>query len=152
MVSRKTIDDFLAQKKVAVVGVSRTGKGFGCLIYRELKSKGYQVYAVNPQASVIDGDPCYPSLKLLPEAVGGAVFVIPPAETEKAVQVVAEVGIPRVWMQQGSESHHAIQFCRDHGISVVYGECMLMFAEPAAIFHRIHRCVKRLIGKLPPPA
>ena len=74
---------------------------------------------------------------------------MPPAETEKVVHEIAEVGIPRVWMQQGAESEDAIRFCEEHGIRVVAGECILMFAEPAEFAHRLHRWIWGLLGKLP---
>ncbi len=77
------------------------------------------------------------------------MLVVPPAETEKVVHEAAEVGIRRVWMQQGAESGVAIRFCEEHGIDVVHGECILMFAEPAEFYHRMHRWVWGLLGKLP---
>ena len=85
----------------------------------------------------------------LPEAVDGVVFVVPPAETEKVVRQAAEVVVPRVWMQQGSESADAFRFWEENGISVVAGECILMFAEPAEFYHRVHRWVWGVLGKLP---
>jgi predicted CoA-binding protein len=84
-----------------------------------------------------------------PEPVGGVLTVVPPAETEKVVAAGHEAGIARVWMQQGSESAAAIRFCEEHGIAVVHHECVLMFAEPAGWFHRVHRWVWRLLGRLP---
>jgi predicted CoA-binding protein len=87
-------------------------------------------------------------LSVLPEPVGGVLIVVPPAETEKVVRDAAQVGIRRVWMQQGAESETAIRFCEENGISAVHGECILMFAQPAG-FHRLHRWVWGLLGKLP---
>lgn len=149
MVTRADIDAFLAERDVAVVGVSRNDRKFGNAIYRELKSKGYRVFPVNPHAQTVQGAPCYPSLQQLPEAVAAAVLVVPPAETEKVVTDLAQTRIHQVWMQPGSESQKAIQSCQGQGIKVVYGECLLMFLEPAAWFHRLHRCLKRLWGSLP---
>jgi len=149
MTSKSAVDQFLTQKTLAVVGVSRSGKKFGNAVAKELKTKGYTIFPINAQAENIDGERCYPSVKELPESVGGVVITVPPAETEKVVRDVAEAGITQVWMQQGSESKAAIQFCEEHGISVVHGECLLMFAEPVAWFHRIHRGIWRLLGKLP---
>ena len=149
MVNRAAIDDFIAQRKLAVVGVSRTGKKFGNRAYLELKGKGYSVYPINPNAAVIEGDRCYSSLNALPEPVDGVVVVVPPAETEKVVQDAAKAGIRRVWMQQGAASDEAVRFCEEQGISVVHGHCILMFAEPVTSFHRFHRWVWSLLGKLP---
>jgi predicted CoA-binding protein len=77
------------------------------------------------------------------------LVVVPPAETEKVVREAAAAGIKRIWMQQGAESPAAIKFCQENGLSAVHGECILRFAEPAGWFHRAHRCVWKLLGKLP---
>ena len=148
-VTQSQVSDFLSQRKLALVGISRSGKKFGNAILKDLPAKGYQVYSVHPTAAEIDGHPCWPSLLQLPEQVGGVVIVLPPSETEKVVGDVAKAGISRVWMQQGSESPVAIRYCEESGISAVHGECILMFAEPTAFFHRAHRWIARMFGKVP---
>jgi len=149
MTSKAIVTDFVSQKKLAVVGVSRQGKKFGNMAFRELKAKGYKLLPVHPQAETIEGERCYPSLAALPESVDAVLVVVPPAETEKVVREAAAAGIKRVWMQQGAESPAAIKVCQDNGLSAVHGECILMFAEPAAWFHRAHRWAWKLLGKLP---
>ena len=145
MTSKTTVNDFLSQHVLAVVGASRNPNKFGSSIYRELKKKGYKVLPVNPHAETVDGDPCYPNLAALPETPGGIVVVVPPAEAEKVVQEALAVKITRVWLQRGAESPEAIRYCAANGIQVVSGECILMFAEPAAFYHKIHRFFR---GKL----
>lgn len=86
MTTKAAVRDFLDQRTLAVVGVSRQGKKFGNAAYNELKAKGYQVYPVHPHADTLEGDRCYPSLSALPEPVGGALIVVPPHETEKVVK------------------------------------------------------------------
>ena len=147
--TRQAVDDFVGQRTLAVVGVSRGGRKFGNIAYRELRDKGYRLFAVHPQASQIEGDPCYASVGALPEPVGGVLVIVPPAQAERVVREAAAAGIKRVWLQQGSESAEAIRFCTEQGMSVVAGECVLMFAEPARFYHRMHRGVWRLLGKLP---
>lgn len=149
MVTKEAVRDFVAQRTFAVVGVSRQGTKFGNTAYKELKAKGFKVIPVNPHAEIIEGDPCYPTLTALPEAVDGAVIIVPPSETEKVVRDAAEAGIDRVWMQQGAESQAAIRFCEQQGISAIHGECILMFADPTAIHHRLHRWAWGVLGKLP---
>ncbi|UCE18036.1 MAG: CoA-binding protein [Gemmatimonadota bacterium] len=149
MTTKASVDEFLALKTLAIVGVSRTGKKFGNAIYRDLKGKDYRIFRVHPEVETIEGEPCYPNLNMLPEEVGGVIIVVPPQETEKVVQDVALAGINKVWMQQGAESEEAIQFCNENGISVVRGECILMFAEPVGFLHRTQRWVWKLLGKLP---
>ncbi len=149
MTTKALVDDFLAQRKLAVVGVSRNKKKFGNMAYKELKAKGYQLFPVNPNVESIEGERCYPNLAALPEMVDGVLIIVSPSKTETVVEDAAKTGIHRVWMQQGSESETAIRFCKDNGISAVHGECILMFAEPAAFHHRMHRWIWRLSGKLP---
>jgi len=131
MVTGSLIDDFLSQRKLALVGVSRGGKKFGNAILRDLTAKGYQLYPVHPNAAVIDGHRCWPSLLQLPEEVGGVVIVVPPPETEKVLGDVVKARIPRVWMQPGAESAAAIRTCAEDGISAVHGECIMISAKPA---------------------
>jgi predicted CoA-binding protein len=149
MSSQQLISDFLAQRKLALIGISRSGRRFGNAVWKELSAKDYQVFPVHPQASSINGQPCWPNVLELPEQVGGAVLVIPPAVTEEVVREIAQAGIRRVWMQQGSESPAAIAFCNEKGIRVVHGQCILMFLDPAAFFHRAHRWIRQVLGKLP---
>ncbi|OGO15673.1 MAG: hypothetical protein A2Y93_06745 [Chloroflexi bacterium RBG_13_68_17] len=148
MTSKQTVEGFLSQPSLAIVGVSRGGKKFGNIAYRELKSKGYRLHIVHPEAQTIDGAECYPSLAELPEPVGGVLVVVPPDQTEKTVREAAAAGIRRVWMQQGAESPEAVRYCEENGISHVEGECILMFAKPR-FPHNAHRWVWGVMGKLP---
>lgn len=101
MTTKPVVDDFIAQKKLAVVGVSRDQKKFGNLAYRELKAKGYRVFPINRNVDSVEGDRCYANLSALPEKVEGVLIVVPPKETEQVVREAAAAGIKRVWMQQG---------------------------------------------------
>ncbi|MBT8387079.1 MAG: CoA-binding protein [Ignavibacteria bacterium] len=149
MNTKKRVDDFLSQNKIAVVGVSRKRSKFGNVIYREFKKKGYTVYAINPNTAEIEGDICYPDLFSTPKPVDGVIINVPPSKTEKVIKDVKETGIKRVWLQQGSQSDEAIQFCKDNNINCVSNECILMFAEPAGFIHRAHRWIWGVAGKLP---
>lgn len=149
MTTRTAVNEFLAQRTLAIAGASREGKKFGTAALVSLKAKGYRMFPVHPNASTLEGLPCVKSLRDLPEAVDGLVIVVHPGETEKLVKEAFDAGITRVWMQTGAESPAAIAFCNEHNISVIHGECILMFAEPAEFFHRAHRFVRRVQGKLP---
>jgi len=149
MTSKQVVSDFISQKSLAVVGVSRGGNKFGNTAYRELKSRGYQVYPIHPSAETLEGDRAYANLQALPVRVGGVVTSVPPASTIQVVNDAKGAGIPRIWMQQGSESPEAVRLCQEYGIEVVTGECILMFAEPVRSGHRLHRFVKGLFGGLP---
>lgn len=149
MTRSEAISDFLAQRKLAVAGVSRNHHKFGFSVYGALKAKGYHVLPVNPHAETIGGEQVYKSLEALPEKVDGVVVVVSPLHAQQVVREAFEAGIRRVWMQQGSESSGAVSFCEEHGMSVVYGKCILMFAEPVASFHKMHRWLWKVTGKLP---
>jgi predicted CoA-binding protein len=149
MVKQKTIDEFLGLRSFAVVGVSRSGKKFGNTVYRTLRESGRSVFPVNRYCDHIDGDRCYPNLDLLPEPVDAIVLVVPPNETERMVKRAAELGIRYVWMQQGSESRKAIEYCEQYGLNAISGLCILMFVEPVLSFHKFHRWALKVLHKLP---
>ncbi|MFZ1729139.1 MAG: CoA-binding protein [Bacteroidota bacterium] len=148
-VTRSGVEDFVAQKTLALAGASRGGKKFGNSILKELRAKGYTVYSVHPEAKEIDGVKCFASLAELPEAVGGLVLVVKPSESEKLVKEAHAAGITRVWLQQGAQSQEAIEFCRKNDVDVVAGECLLMFIEPVQSVHSFHRWLWKILGKLP---
>ncbi|MEW6718783.1 MAG: CoA-binding protein [Chloroflexota bacterium] len=149
MTTGSTLEDFVNQRTLAVVGVSRRGQKFGNMAYRELKTCGYRLFPVHPQAETIEGDRAYPDFKSLPEKVDGVLVIVPPEQAEKVVREAVKAGIKRLWLQQGAESEAAIGHCQENNASVVYGECILMFARNTAWYHRAHRWVWGLLGKLP---
>lgn len=149
MTSKAVVEEFLAQKTIAIVGASRDPRKFGSGVYRDLKSKGYHVIPVNPNADSIEGDRCYPSLAAIPEPVDGAFLVVPPEQAEGIVREADRAGIRRIWMQQQADSEEAVRYCQEHGMKEVHGECILMFAQPQAFFHKPHRWFNGLTGKLP---
>ena len=149
MNSKKAVEEFLAQKKIAVVGVSRKKAKFGNAIYRELKQKGYNVFPVNPNMQTFEGDACYPGLLSIPEKVDAVIVNVPPVQTEKVVKEATQAGINKVWLQQGSQSDTAVKYCEENGIDCVSNECILMFAQPSAFIHRAHKWVWGVLGKLP---
>lgn len=147
------INDFLAQKRIAVAGVSRSEKEAANLIYRKLRDSGYEVFAVNPKADQVEGDPCFPDLKSIPGKVDGVVISTPPETAEEIARECAEVGVPRVWMHRsfgtGSVSEAATRYCEANGIAVIPGGCPMMFCDPVDFGHKCMRWVLRLTGGLP---
>ncbi|RPJ44487.1 MAG: CoA-binding protein [Candidatus Latescibacterota bacterium] len=146
---RASIDAFLGEKKLALAGASRSEKKFGNAILKELLARGYEVVLVHPVADEVAGIPCRRSAADLPADVGGLVLVVPSSEAEGLVRGAAAAGIRRVWMQRGVRSDPALAACAELGIEAVHGECILMFLEPAAWIHRLHRGARRLFGGLP---
>jgi len=118
---------FLDKRNVfAVVGASRDPRKYGYQVYKDLKSAGYKVYPINPNAAEILGDKCYSSLESLPVKPDVVDVVVPPKVTEHIVEICKKLGITKVWMQPGSESEKAIRFCEENGIDVVYGVCVMV--------------------------
>ena len=148
MKSQASIAAFLAEPAIAVVGVSRSGKGFGNTAARELRRKGYRVHSINPNADLIDGERCYRSLAELPEPVRALLVVVPPEQALNVVRAAAKVGMTRVWLQQGAESPLVTLACDELGLDVISGECILMFAKPTGV-HKAHRWISKVMGKLP---
>ena len=159
------VHDFLAQKKIAVVGVS-DHRETGCnLAYRKFKAAGYTVYAVNPHLTTYEGDLCYPDLKSLPETPDGVFILANPKVTDDIVQQCVDLGIQRVWMHcmmgtrpgamasATSVSPAAVQMCRDHGITVIPGSCPNQYLNPD-FGHATMRVMWRTLGwmKVPEPA
>lgn len=151
---QEAVNDFLAQRRIAVAGVSRSD-GAANLLYRKLRDSGYDVFAVNPKATTVEGDPCYPDLASLPERPDGVVIVTPPETVLPLVQTCVDLGIPRVWMHRsfgtGSVSEEAVAYGRDHGLTVIPGACPVMFIDPVDGGHTCMRWILKLTGKLPSP-
>ncbi len=121
------IKKILERKNViAVVGASRDPEKYGHQVYRDLREAGYTVYPVNPNAAAILGDRCYPDLESLPVKPDVINVVVPPEVTKEVVKSCKELGITNVWMQPGSESEKAIEYCEANGIDVVYGVCIMV--------------------------
>jgi predicted CoA-binding protein len=121
------ITDFLRKQNIfAVIGVSRNPSKYGHQVYKDLKEAGYAVYAVNPNIDEILGDRCYHSLSELPQKPDVVDTVVPPCVTEKVVTECKELGIARVWMQPGSESEQALNFCTRNNIQVVHDVCVMV--------------------------
>jgi len=148
MSSMATIDEFVSQPALALMGMSRSGKKFGNLAYRTLVAKGYRVYPIHPEATTIAGVRCYPDFPSLPEQVDSALLVLPPAQALAAVRKAAAAGIRRVWLQQGSESPAVLRACQELHIDVIWEQCILMFARPSS-YHKVHRWIWNALGKVP---
>ncbi len=146
---KRSIDAFFSSPAYAVVGVSGSGKKFGNSAYRSMKEHGLKVYPVHPRLETIEGDACFKSVLDLPPDVHSVVTVVPPQQTERIVGDCVRKGITTVWMQQGSQSPKAIADATAHGMSVVHGECILMFLEPVKSLHAFHRWVNRIVGRYP---
>ena len=149
---KEAASEFLANKRVAVTGVSRTPKSHGSNnVYRRLRERGYDVFAVNPNAQEVEGDRAYPDLRSIPGGVEAVVIGTRPEFAERTMRECAELGIEHVWMHRGpgtgSVSAAATDYGRRHGITVIDGGCPLMFEPTADFGHKVMRLV--YAGKVP---
>jgi uncharacterized protein len=145
---------FLAHKRVAVTGVSRNPQGHGSnVVYQRLRDRGYEVFAINPNADRVEGDACYHDLKSVPGGVEAVVIGTRPETAAATMRECADLGINYVWMHRsfgaGSVSDAATEFGRQHGITVIDGGCPLMFDPTADIGHKAMRFVFSQTGKVP---
>jgi len=150
------VHDFLAQKRIAVAGVSRANHDHPAanLIYRRLKKSGHEVFAVNPHIEYFEGDRCYPDVKSIPGGVDGIVIVTRPEITDRIVHDCEGAGVRRVWMHQSmrkgsSVSPEAVDYCRQHDISVIAGACPMMYGDHVDVGHTCLRWMLKLTGGLP---
>jgi predicted CoA-binding protein len=147
-------NDFLAQKRIAVAGVSRTPAGHGAnVVYTGLRKAGYEVIPVNPNAAEVEGDRCYPDLKSIPGGVDAVVVGTAAHVSADVVRECREQGIEHVWLHRsfgtGSVSDEAVALGGEDGMRLIAGGCPMMFLPEADVGHRCMRWVLNLMGKLP---
>jgi predicted CoA-binding protein len=146
--------EFLAKKRIAVTGVSRTPGSHGSnAVYQRLRERGYEVFAVNPNAEKVEGDLCYHDLKSIPGGVEAVVIGTRPQTADTTVRECVDLGIKQVWMHRGpgagSVSKSAAAYGRDHGLTVIDGGCPCMFEPTADGAHKAMRFVFTLTGNVP---
>jgi uncharacterized protein len=151
---QEAASEFLANKRVAVTGVSRHPKGHGSnVVYKRLRDRGYDVYAVNPNADKVEGDPCYHDLRSIPGGVDGVVIATKPEIAEETMRECAELGVKHVWMHRGpgvgSVSKPAADYGRKQGIAVIDGGCPCMFGPTADLGHKAMRVAFTLSHHVP---
>ena len=148
--------EFLAQRRIAVAGVSRKGDTAANVIYRKLRSTGQEVFAVNPNAETVEGDACYANLAAIPGGVDAVVIGTPPKAAVDLVRECGALGIRRVWMHRsfghGSVDGEAVRLCEELGIAVIPGACPMMFCEPVDPAHKCIRWIQRVTGGAPKPS
>ena len=147
-------EEFLSQHRIAVTGVSRSPKDHGAnVVYRRLRERGYEVFAVNPSTEEVEGDPSYQDLHSIPAKVDGVVIGTRPEHAVVTVQECLDLGVPRAWLHRGpgagSVSPEAVELGREHGMTVIDGGCPCMFGPTADTGHRVMCSVLKLTGAVP---
>lgn len=145
---------FLANRRIAVTGVSRNPQGHGGnVVYKRLRERGYEVFAVNPSGDLVEGDPSYPNLAAIPGGIDAVVIATSPAHAEETMREAVDLGITQVWLHRsfggGSVSEPATAYGRAHGVTVIDGGCPLMFGTTADGGHRFMCQLLKLTGTVP---
>jgi len=120
------VNEFMQQKRFAVIGASDNPEKYGNRIVKNLKKRGYEVYPVNPKLKELEGLKVYAGLGEIPVKVDVVDFVVPPEVTEKVLKQCKDLGLDRIWLQPGSESPEAIQYCIENKLKVVHSLCVMM--------------------------
>lgn len=144
----QSIQDFIACKRIGVVGVSRNKGKFGNAAYAELKKRGYEVSAVHRSEKEIAGIPCVRNLKALQGQIDGVLISVPPAQALSVLEEAASIGVRNVWIQQGAESAAVLRAAELLRLNAVSERCILMYAPPVRSIHKLHRGFMRIFGRL----
>ena len=151
--SLETIEDFLAQERIAMIGISRNPKDFSAALFQELERCGYDVVPVNPKASQVLGRSCFARVQDIRPLVNGVLLMTTPEVTDAVIADCAAAGIRRVWMYRaggkGAVSEKALTYCQEHGIQVVPGQCPFMFLPASSGMHKLHGFIRRILGTYP---
>lgn len=152
---KEAAEQFLSKKRIAVAGVSRESGGAhgGNPVYLRLRDRGYNVYAVNPNATEVEGDACHPNVKTIPGGVDAVVIATHPKDADTVMQDCIDAGIEHVWMHRGpgagSVSESATKLGREAGLTVIDGGCPLMYGPTGDIGHKMFKGVLSLVGRIP---
>lgn len=152
---KEAAEQFLSKKRIAVAGVSRESGGAhgGNPVYLRLRDRGYNVYAVNPNATEVEGDACYPNVKTIPGGVEAVVIATHPKNADEVMQDCIDAGIEHVWMHRGpgagSVSPSATALGREAGLTVIDGGCPLMYGPAGDVGHKMFKGVLSLVGRIP---
>ncbi len=143
---KEAADEFLASKRIAVTGVSRTPRDHGAnVVFKRLRDRGYEVFPVNPNADEVEGVRSYHDLHSVPGGVDAVVIGTRPEIADDTMRECAELGIKHAWMHRGpgggSVSATATEYGREHGITVIDGGCPCMFGPTADFGHKVMRVV-----------
>jgi predicted CoA-binding protein len=152
--TRADIRDFLAQRRIAMIGVSRDPKDFSRMLFREMSGRGYDMVPVNPAAAEMEGRPCFAGVEQIQPTPEAALLMTAASATPQAVRECASAGIRRIWMYraagQGAVNPEAVAYCRENGMQLVEGHCPYMFLPKTQFFHRLHGFALRVFGGYPP--
>jgi len=151
--SLEIVTDFLTHKRMAMAGISRDPANLSVKLFQELIGRGYDIAPVNPNLSEVEGRKCFSRVQDIEPPVEAVLLMTSPEASEEVVRDCAEAGVRTVWMYRatgkGSVSRKAVEFCQEHGIRVIPGECPFMFLPGSAGVHRLHGFIRKITGRYP---
>lgn len=143
----QNIREFIANKKIAVVGASRGGSKFGNAAAKELQERGYEVFYIHPEAESIDEQPTYPNLEAVKDQAETVWVSLPAEKGDQVLREAADAGFKYVWLQQGASSPELKALGEELELELISGKCLLMYAEPVGSYHKFHQVVWKMIGQ-----
>lgn len=149
MATLQQIEQFTAQKHIAVAGISRTQHKFGNSVFKELKKQGYTPYPISMHLAEFEGIACYKDIASLPAEVGSIIINTKSEATKVLLAEARAKGIKNIWLQQGSADKETILATKDATDNVISGQCLLMFTKPSHFMHRTHAFFNKAFGKYP---
>ncbi|MCE5299304.1 MAG: CoA-binding protein [Spirochaetia bacterium] len=151
--TKKSIEDFLSVKRIAVIGMSRSKTEYSRMLMKEFSGAGYEIVPVNPAAKEIEGKMCFASVKDVTPVAERVIMLLPPDRAEQAMTECAEAGVKDVWMHshlmKGVQNTKAIYQAEKNGINLITGFCPMMFIKNSMFKHRIHGGIMKLLGAYP---
>jgi uncharacterized protein len=148
-----SIAAFLAERRIAIIGVSRNSQDFSRSLMREFLQRGYDIVPINPAATEVEGRRCYPTLRELHTPINAALILTAPTETDSVVHQCLAAGVSHIWLYrsggQGSITTAAIALCREQRVNLIAGECPLMFLPNPALPHVVHGFIRKILGSYP---
>ena len=152
-ITHEVIDGFLAQKRLAMIGVSRNPQDFSRALFREFLKRGYDVIPVNPNAAEAEGVKCFARVGEIAPGVDAALLMTSPADSAPMLREAIEAGVRRVWLYRalgkGATHREAVALCRAKGVDLIEGYCPFMFFPETELFHRLHGFFLKLVGRYP---
>jgi len=142
------IEKFLKCKKLAFVGLSRSSKKFGNTVYNELNKKGYELYPLHITEKEINSIICYPDLASVKDKIEGLLINTSPKNVVPVLEEAAALNITNIWLQSGAESAEVYETAKKLNLPIITNNCILLYAQPVQGFHKIHRIIAKLFGKL----
>lgn len=153
MTTYKQIEDFLVQKKIAMIGVSRNEKNYTRSLFKELLKRGYEAVPVNPNISEIEGRQCYTRLEEISPIPDAALIFTTSVPLDNLITECVQSGVKHIWVYNGRDKgrlmEHLEEYCRSNNVSFISGFCPFMFLSEGGFIHKFHGFVSRLTGNYP---